>query len=403
MPDLVARFGSRGPAPKVLLVGGEDVDARLDLMRGLADGYTLAAAGPTPRLAGAFARAGFAYFPYPSLAGCNPGRDLRALYGLWRVVRRFRPQVVHAFDAKPGVYGCLAAALAGVPIVVVTVPGLGSLYVGEQWTRRVLRVVYENLQRVASHLADLTTFQNEDDLREFVARGVVPSRRTAVIPGSGVRTELFDPAGASAAERARTRAALGVPADALLVTMVGRVMRTKGVAEFVAAARDVRQRVPGAHFLLVGPADENSVDRLTPAELADVGAAVNWPGPRRDVPSVLAASDLFVLPSYLREGIPRVLLEAAAMGLPIVTTDVPGCKEVVEEGVNGFLVPGRDAAALAQAILRLAGDPELRRRFGEQSRRRAVTHFDLSVVVGQTRSLYQELLARKVPALAVAV
>ena len=385
------------PLPKVLIVGGPDVDARLELMRALAGEYALAAAGTAPGLAPAFAAAGFPYFGYP-LAGPTPLADLRALHALVRLLRRVRPQLVHAFDARPGVYGCLAASLTGVPAVVGTIPGLGSLYVGGGPARRALRAAYETLQRWASHRSDVTLFQNRDDLEDLVARRVVPPDRAAVVPGSGVRTDLLDPALVSAAERRRVRASLGVPADAPLVTMVSRVIRTKGVAEFAAAARDLRRRVPGSHFLLVGAADPNSVDRLGPGELAGLAAAVHWPGPRRDVPQVLAASDLFVLPSYLREGIPRALLEAASMGLPLVTTDTPGCKDVVEDGVNGSLVPARDAEALARAVRRLLMQPELRERFGRESRRRAVSLFDLSVVVGQTRALYQELLARKAPA-----
>src|SRR5205823_2793002 len=146
---------------------------------------------------------------------------------------------------------------------------------------------------------------------------------------------------------------LDVPAGVPLVTMIARVIRSKGVEEFVAAARAVRKRLPQAHFLLVGPADRDSVDSFRPEELDEIGRVVRWPGPRRDVPRVLAASDLFVLPTYLREGIPRVLLEAASMGLPLVTTDAPGCNDVVEEGVNGRLVPPRDPEALAAAVVNL--------------------------------------------------
>ena len=165
------------------------------------------------------------------------------------------------------------------------------------------------------------------------------------------------------------------------------------------AAANVRRRHPEAHFLLVGPSDEKSLDRLAPHQLAELTRAVNWPGPRSDVPQVLAASDVFVLPTFYREGIPRVLLEAASMGLPLVTARSPGCGEVVEEGVNGHLVPARDAAALAAAVARLVVDAGARSRFGAESRRRAVARFDLSVVAARTRSIYRDLLARRaVPA-----
>jgi glycosyltransferase involved in cell wall biosynthesis len=326
-----------------------------------------------------------------------------ALLALWRVISRYRPHIVHAFDTKPGVYGCLAARLAGVPVIVGTITGLGSLYPEDGSGGRVVRRVYEGLQRLASSQADLTIFQNRDDRSQFVARRVVPAARAALVPGSGVPTDVLDPARVSDAQRRQVRGALGVPADALLVTMVSRVIRSKGIEEFVAAARVVRQQVPEAHFLLVGPADKDSVDGFNPGELAEFARFVNWPGPRKDVPHILAASDLFVLPSYLREGIPRVLLEAAAMGLPLITTDSPGCNEVVEEGVNGFLVPPRDPVALGEAIMHLLGRADLRRQFGQVSRRRAVERFDLGVIAAQTHRLYQELLARKAPGLCATI
>jgi glycosyltransferase involved in cell wall biosynthesis len=251
------------------------------------------------------------------------------------------------------------------------------------------------LQRLASRYADQTVFQNRDDRDYFVTRRVVAAGKSTIIAGSGVRTDVLDPARFSGEQRRQARVSLGVPAGALLVTMISRVIRSKGVEEFVAAAEQVRQRLSAAHFLLVGPADSDSIHAFTAGEMARFGSIVNWAGPQSNVAAILAASDLFVLPSYLREGIPRVLLEAASMGLPIVTTRTPGCAEVVEDGVNGLLTPARDPAALAGAILHLLDRPDLRGQFGQRSRQRAVEQFDLSVVVDRTRALYKELLARR--------
>jgi glycosyltransferase involved in cell wall biosynthesis len=381
--------------PKVLIIGGEDMHARIELMRGLSTAYTLAAAGTTRELATHFTRSGFPYFYYPLSRGVGPFSDVYAIVALLRLLGHFRPQIVHAFDTKPGVYGCLAARLARVPVVISTVTGLGSLYGEDRLRPQLVRGVYERLQRMASQQADLTIFQNRDDREEFIARRVVPAGKAALILGSGVPTDRLDPTRISDAQRRHVRASLGIPADALLVTMIARVIRSKGAEEFVAAVQQVRQSHPGSHFLLVGPADKNSVDSFSAAELAKFSRIVNWPGARKDIAHVLAASDLFVLPSYLREGVPRVLLEAAAMGLPLITTNSPGCNEVVEDGVNGCLVPARDTVALSRAIVNLLGQPELRHRFGRASRERAVERFDLSVVVEQTRMLYNDLLARK--------
>ena len=397
--SMLARLPQAPSNPRVLIVGGEDVDARIELMQTLSDEFTIAAAGTIPALAERFTAKGFEYFYYPMARGSNPLRDVRGLTALWRVFRRYRPQIVHTFDTKPCAYGRLVARLAGVAAVVGTVPGLGSLYVdnggAEQgFKRRLVRGIYERLQHLASRSADLTIFQNRDSAREFISRGIVPEDKATIIAGSGVRTELFDPARFSDADRKQVRQELRVPESALLVTMVSRIIRSKGVEEYVAAAKAVRERVPGVNFLLVGPADERSIDRFSAEELAQLSRTLNWPGVRRDIPRILAATDIFVLPSFCPEGIPRVLLEAASMALPIVTTHSPGCVDVVEEGENGFLVPVRNAGALTTAILRLIENADARARFGPESRRRAISLFELAIVSSKTRQIYQSLLQR---------
>jgi glycosyltransferase involved in cell wall biosynthesis len=378
-----------------MLVGGPDVDARIELMRELDGDFRLVAVGTAPELQSHFQEAGFAYENYPLKRRVNPPADLRTLVSLTCLFRRHRPDIVHSFDTKPCALARLAARFAGVPVVVGTLPGLGSLYVNDGIATRATRFIYEWLQRIACHRADLTIFQNHEDAREFLDRGIVPAGRSTVVPGSGVNTDFFDPTKISKPERDQVRTELRVHSDALLITMVSRLIRSKGVLEFAAAAEQVHELHPEVKFLIVGPEDNESLDRLTSSELAQITQFVTWTGVRNDICAVLAASDIFVLPSFLREGIPRVLLEAASLGLPIVTTDSPGCNEVVEHGVNGFLVPIRDQAALAQAIVRLVENPEMRRRFGQASRQRAVAHFDLSRIASQIRSIYRQLLAQK--------
>lgn len=383
--------------PKVLIVGGPDVDARLELMHHLQDAFDLGALGSEPALRDRFLTEGFSYSAYHLSRQANPLSDLLTIGQLAFMFHRSRPQIVHAFDTKPGIWGCLAARLAGVPVVVGTVTGLGSLYANDDLATRSIRWVYQTLQKLACHVSELTIFQNHSDARQFIAARVVPAQKALVISGSGVATDVFAPAQVSDAEQARLRNELGIRRDEIVVTMISRVIRSKGVLEFMAAALGVRRDYPQVRFLLIGPEDAQSADPLSAAELAQLKQAVTWPGPRRDIPAVLAVSDIFVLPSAYREGIPRVLLEAASMGLPIVTTNSPGCDEVVEHGLNGFLVPVRDSAALSQAIVRLIEQRELCQRFGRASRQRAVEQFDLSMIAKQTHAVYQQLLARKCP------
>ena len=376
-------------------MGSEDVDARIDMMRGLDGDFCTVAAGTTSRLRAVFQRACIEFHEYPMARSVDPFADTRTLLSLIRIFRRCRPSLVHAFDTKPCVLARLAGRLAAVPVVIGTLPGLGSLYATEGITTRLVRTVYEKLQKLACHVSDMTIFQNQEDVKEFVRRGIAPAPRTMVIPGSGVRTDLLDRSRYSVEDRLRTRLSLGLHPDGLVVTMVSRLIRSKGVKEFAAAAQTVSAAVTRVQFLLVGPVDDSSIERIMSDELSEITRSVKWVGLRNDVPEILAASDVFVLPSFYSEGVPRALLEAASMGLPIVTTHSPGCTEVVEDGVNGFLVPRRDIEALGEAITRLAREPYLRKVLGEDSRRRAVARFDVVAVTSQIKSVYLDLLSRR--------
>jgi glycosyltransferase involved in cell wall biosynthesis len=377
--------------PRVVLVGGPDVDARVDLMAVLSDEFEVSALGTEPALGERFATAGFRYGHYGMTRGVDPLSDLKAYRHLKTHFEAVRPQVVHTFDTKPGVWARLAAASAGVPVVVGTLPGLGSLYADRSFRNRLVRTVYQPLQRRACTRSNCTIFQNDDDRHEFVARRIVAADRSVVIRGSGVRPELYDHR-RHAEQLPALRAELGIAPDRVVVTMVSRVMRTKGVLEYAEAAGQVRSHNPEVVFLLVGGADDTELNRLTPAEVDGVRQAVRWLGPRTDVPALLALSDLFVLPSIYREGVPRVLLEAAAAGLPLVVARAPGSTDVVQDGENGLVVPPRDATALAAAIERLVQDGPMRRRCGERARERVVREFSLDVVAGQIRELYRRLL-----------
>jgi glycosyltransferase involved in cell wall biosynthesis len=380
---------------KVLIIGSDDVHARIPLMQRLSHDFIVAAAGSNPSSKSVFQGAGFRFFPYSLARGIGPSADILGFASIWRVIAAFQPDIVHAFDTKPGVYACLAARLAGIPVVVGTVTGLGSLYGSDPPGVPIIRAIYERLQRLASRHSDLTIFQNTDDRREFVGRRVVPAAKAALIAGSGVDTHVFDPSRVTAVAREAFRASLGIPRDAVVVTLISRVIRSKGIEPLAEAAENVQRQHPNAYFLLIGAADQDSPDRFTEHELAALRQRVCWPGARSDIPLVLAASDVFVLPSSLREGIPRAMLEAAAMALPIVTTDAPGCNDVVQNGVNGFLTRPGNGAALSEAIARLVRDGDMRLRFGAASRRAALERFDLSIVAAQTRRMYRELLTRK--------
>ncbi len=387
--------------PKVLLVGTVDVDLRLDLMRRLERSFDVAAVGSNPDLEERFLNAGFKYYNYSLNRRVNPLMDLYSISQLVALFRKLKPDIVHAFSAKPCALARQSARLAGVPVVIGTLTGLSSLYASDEFSVRLVRQVYEPLQKLSCYISDLTTFQNHDDWRRYTQIGIVSKEKSMVIPGSGVPTDKFNPKKISAEDRLKLRTELGLNRDDIVVTLVSRVIRTKGVIEFMEAAKLMKSDFPTVRFLLVGPNDADTINSLTPGELAELENNVIWPGPRRDIPIVLAISDIFVYPSTHMEGIPRVLLEAASMGLPMITTDSPGCNDVVQDGENGFFVRAEDPEMLRVLIARLVENTELRNQFARAARKTAVEQFDLSIITEQTCDIYTKFLDRKLPAVIV--
>lgn len=308
--------------------------------------------------------------------GMNPFSDLRLLFRLYHWYKSEAPDVVHHFTIKPVIYGSIAAYLAGVPRIVNTITGLGYVY-----TERggMLGKLVDVLYRLALRYADHVLFQNEDDRRLFVSRRLVTPEKTSLVPGSGVDLERFLPG--LSPSRAVSRA--------VAVLMVSRLLKDKGVCEFVDAAKIVRSKVDNVTFKILGELDTSNPAAVSKEDVDGWVRAgvVDWLGHTDDVRPALQAADIVVLPSY-REGTPRSLLEAAAMGKVIVTTDTVGCRNVVDQGVNGLLVPVRDAQRLAEAILDLAGSAELRQRMGAAGRRKMECEFDERIVIEKTLRIY---------------
>jgi N,N'-diacetylbacillosaminyl-diphospho-undecaprenol alpha-1,3-N-acetylgalactosaminyltransferase len=330
-----------------------------------------------------------------SRRGIGPFGELASLLSLVQILRTTHPTLCHTFTFKPNVYGPIAARLAGSCGVVSTYTGLGYLF-AQNLERIPLaqRLVY-GLMRPVGRLADAVTFQNWDDLGLLVEMGLVPGKKARLLPGgSGVDTEAFSPWAVSDMVRAALRRKLRLPDDAVVVLFLGRMLWDKGVKEYVACARALRGKSLSVRFLLVGASDEENPRSIPHDQLLQWHATgdVCYLGFREDVVELLAVADLFVYPSYYREGVPRVLIEAAAMGKPIVTTDSVGCREVVAHAHNGLLVPPRSMPDLVQATEQLVLDPDLRCRYGRASRERAVLEFDEAISVGHTVALYEEIL-----------
>jgi glycosyltransferase involved in cell wall biosynthesis len=320
-----------------------------------------------------------------------PLHDVAALGELSRVFSSLAPDIVHTHNPKPGVYGRLAARWAKVPAIVNTVHGLYAQPT-DRWARRA--VVY-NLERLAARCSDAELVQNVEDIPVLRSLGI-PGEKLHLL-GNGVDLACFDPSVAHDSSRAALRRSWGLDDEAIVCGVVGRLVWEKGYREIFDAARSLRDRVPALHFVIVGPTDDaKGGDSLTPAdrEAAAAGGNVHFAGEHRDMPAVYAAFDLYALASY-REGFPRSAMEAAAMGLPVVATDIRGCRQVVADGVTGRLVPARDSEQLAGALEALALDDGARRTMGAAAREKATREFDQQRCIDLTLGVYEELLGRR--------
>jgi glycosyltransferase involved in cell wall biosynthesis len=318
-----------------------------------------------------------------------PFEDARTFVELLGLLRRRRPAIVHTHNPKPGVYGRLAARAAGVPVVVNTVHGLYALP-DDPMPKRAF--VYGS-ERLASVCSDAELVQNAEDLSVLRRLGIGRDKLTLL--GNGIDLRRFDPESICAEDADAARVDLGARASSdVLVGVVGRLVREKGLPEVFEAARRLRELVPAIRFAAIGPEEPGKSESLTGDDVAAAMAAgVRFLGARDDVVRLYRGMDLFVLASH-REGFPRSAMEAAAMALPMVATDIRGCRQVVEDGVTGTLVPTRDPARLVDAIASLAVDPEKRTRMGNAGRQKALRDFDQQRCIDITLRTYCRLLDR---------
>jgi len=343
----------------------------------------MSAAGPhLPHLT----ELGIRHVPVPSLTRTpSPAGDVRALLELRRLLRRERPDVLHTHNPKPGVLGRIAGRLAGVPVVVNTQHGLYA-----QPTDRLRRrlPVYA-LERIAAAFGHHELVQNPEDVTTLVRTLRVPQRKVTLL-GNGIDLSRFT---GDRRDREAVRAEWGVAADQVVVGVVGRLVAEKGIAEIVAAAGLLRDRGVDATIVVVGPTEPDKRDGLTEHALDEARSnGIVFVGRRDDMPRCYAAFDVFLTATH-REGFPRAAMEASASGLPIVATDIRGCRQVVTHERTGLLVPVRNPVALADAVHRLVDDPALRSRLGAAASAKAVAEFDQQRVIDITLATYRRLLA----------
>lgn len=378
--------------PRILYVVNESyffLSHRLAIgLAAQAAGYEVHVAAPADHVwaprsfdARALAERGFVLHQIPlSRRGRNPLVEARSLLALVRLYRSLRPQIVHHMTIKPVLYGSLAARVAGVPAVANLVTGLGHLFSDGSATTRVLRALAVFGYRLAAgHANGWTTCQNSEDRARLVRYGAIDPERSSVMRGSGVDLGIFVPT---------------VPPETVpLVVLPARLLWDKGIGVFVDAARLLQGRGARARFAIVGdtqPSNPRSVPEATLRGWHDSGV-VEWWGRRDDMPAVFAQAHVVCQPSVYGEGVPKVLLEAAAAGRPVVASDIAGCREVVQDGETGVLVRAGDPVSLAAGLERLLADAPSRVRMGAHARKRAEAEFSELLVVEETLAIYRRL------------
>ena len=367
--------------------------SRLKLMQVLREeGLEVFVITPEGPYAQHFREAGVEFVPYPlNRTTFNPwiarrqARDIAALF------RELKLDAVHTFTLRPNVYGSLASRRVRIPTTISTVSGLGSLYSEDAgFKARFLRRIIDWITRRALKHSSCVIFQNRDDMQYYIDRRICSSSQAKLICSSGVDTSVFAKDSVSQDDLDALRGEWGITGRLPVVTMVTRFVTQKGISEFIAVAEALSGR---AQFVLVGESDLGNPNAIPLSQIQrfiDSGVIIA-PGRQDNIPEWLAVSDIYMYPSYYREGVPRTVLEAMAMELPIVTTDSPGCREPVCHEENGYLVATRDVPDLKKRVLELLNDKALRHRMGQRSREIIVEQFSAEAILDQYLALYAEL------------
>jgi len=360
------------------------VNFRSGLIRALIDeGFEVVAVAPPDDFVPRLQALGCRYEPMPmDNKGTHPVRDALLALRFLRLLMRERPDVFLGYTVKPNVYGSLAAHAMGIP-VVNNIAGLGTVFIRNNWLTRFVGLLYKIALSRSRHVF----FQNDEDMRQFVEQGLVATDKVSRLPGSGIDLDAF-----------RYAPMLPLIDRPFRFLLVARLLWDKGVGEYVEAARMVRQKYPAVSFQLLGFLDVKNPTAVSRAQMDDWvnEGVVEYLGVADDVKSYLAAADCIVLPSY-REGVPRSLLEAAAMGRPVVTTDAVGCRDAVEDGVSGLLCRVRDADDLADKLLRMIEMPPVERvLMGLEGRKKMEREFDEKIVVDRYLCAIKEIVPSRI-------
>jgi len=326
----------------------------------------------------------------------NPFLELKTILEIFRILKTLKPSILHTFMAKPNIYGTIASKLARVPIIINAITGLGSFYIENNLKAKLVRGLINIFYKLIFHFSDYIIFLNFDDLKDFYKFGLIKKTKASIIKGEGIDTTQFSPDLIQFETLKQLRKELNLD-NKIIILMISRLLKHKGVLEYCRVAQVIKSYYKNiVEFLIIGDFDKGNPfcidkDKFNYFIQNNIIKYLGW---RENIRELIALCDIFVLPSY-REGLPQTLIEAASMGKAIVTTNVAGCKEVVEHGKNGFLIPRKNSEALAEKIEILIKNKKLREKFGKYSRQKAIKEFDKNIVIEKTISLYKKSIQKK--------
>jgi len=371
---------------KLVFLGGEDVSSRIEISKKFMElGYNINIIGTEKE--DKFIKSGIEYKKYNFNREFTIFDDLKSIMKL-RDILKEQPKdtIVHAFDTKPTLF--LPIASFGLDNIKVsrTITGMGRVFTDDSLKNRLLQRVYDSLQKGLKSKVDFTVFQNSDDAKYFSQKSLVEENKTAIVKSSGIDLKKFTTS-VDMAKVERLKDELGINRETKTFILVSRIVKQKGILNYLKSAKICHQEGYRYNFLLVGQLDTDK--SITLEEIQKYSKYVKYLGRREDIKELLALSDIFVLPTYYREGVPRVLLEASAMGLGLITTDMPGCKDVVIDEYNGKLVRVNDYRELASTMIYMAEDEKLEKY--KQNSKKKVKEFDLGVVVQGYDNVYKRI------------
>ena len=372
---------------KLIFLGGEDASARIEISKKfIALGYEVEIIGSQNEEI--FIKNNVVYRKYSLHRELNVLNDIKTIFELRAILNEQEyGTIVHAFDTKPTMYLPIAGFGLKNIYIVRTITGMGRIFTDKNFRNSILKFIYNLIQKFVSIRVDKTIFQNYDDYNYYMEKELLKPKNAVVIRSSGIDLSKFVTR-VSDENLTTLKEELKLSTNKKTIILVSRIVKQKGILNYLEAAKKCFENGYKYNFLLVGQLDsDNSV---TIDEINEYKQYVKYLGRREDIKALLALSDIFVLPTYYKEGVPRVLLEASALGLPLITTDMPGCKDVVENEYNGKLVKIKDSNDLYEKIISLAEDQELMNKFSITAKEK-VKLFDLDIIVDSYDKVYKDI------------